>query len=267
MKRCTRPLVGGVMILTALGAGVCGATAQSVPTTDAAWRQLWDRLQGNPYYLAAMDRDSALAIVEAGVRRGNALWAAYGSGICTVRANDRHDPPDAVRREAFRWSGACTQRILDALAASSSTAPEMIRSDLVSERAEALVELDSLAGADSLAVASLRPGGSPTDPMYGNVVYAMNEIRGRVALRRGDHDAAVAYLRRAGQTEGSPQLNSFGPHFTLARELLEAGETDAVLSFLDDVARFWNNPRALAELAEARKTIVAGQIPSGRRWH
>ena len=59
---------------------------------------------------------------------------------------------------------------------------------------------------------------------YGNVVYDAHSVLGRIALRHGDRETARKELRAAGRTPGSPQLNSFGPQFTLARELLQHGE-------------------------------------------
>ena len=79
---------------------------------------------------------------------------------------------------------------------------------------------------------------------YGNVVYEANQILGLAALKEGRVAAARRHLLAAGRTPGSPQLNSFGPEMTLARELLKRGERQAVLDFLDLVARFWATPGA-----------------------
>lgn len=76
---------------------------------------------------------------------------------------------------------------------------------------------------------------------YGNVIYAGNEIAGLAALRLGDVATARECLLAAGGTPGSPQLNSFGPTFCLADALLDRGECDVVLEFLDLVGRFWGN--------------------------
>jgi hypothetical protein len=112
---------------------------------------------------------------------------------------------------------------------------------------------------------------------YGNIVYEANELLGRVAMREGKFEDARRYLRAAGQTTGSPQLNSFGPRFMLARELLEHGEQadrDAVIAFLDDVARFWAAPDKVPDLRKAdalkkkqqietwKDQIRDGKIPS-----
>ena len=78
---------------------------------------------------------------------------------------------------------------------------------------------------------------------YGNVVYEGNQILGLAALKKGDVAAAKKYLIAAGKTRGSPQLNSFGPEMSLAQALLEKGETEAVLEFLDLVAKFWATPK------------------------
>lgn len=74
---------------------------------------------------------------------------------------------------------------------------------------------------------------------YGNAVYNGNVVLGRIALRRGDIAGAKQHLLAAGDTPGSPQLDSFGPNMALAKELLEKGERDTVLSFLQSCAKFW----------------------------
>jgi hypothetical protein len=114
---------------------------------------------------------------------------------------------------------------------------------------------------------------------YGNVTYSANELLGRVALREGDLDAAKKYLLTAGKTKGSPQLNSFGPNFTLARELAEKGERDTVIEFLDLVGLFWANPDKAKEgnarnvATDNRKQLDAwkqqiqdGKIPTDQKW-
>ncbi|MFZ4526803.1 MAG: hypothetical protein ACOYOE_15075 [Chlorobium sp.] len=109
---------------------------------------------------------------------------------------------------------------------------------------------------------------------YGNVIYEMHSLLGRIALREGDMAAARRHLAESGQTPGSPQLDSFGPDFVLAGELLQKGERDAVLAHLDKVAVFWANPdrspRSAAEhqkkLDTWKQTIRAGGIPDDPQW-
>ena len=114
---------------------------------------------------------------------------------------------------------------------------------------------------------------------YGNVVYEGNQILGLAALKKGDVAAAKKYLIAAGKTRGSPQLDSFGPEMTLAQALLEKGENECVLEFLDLVAKFWATPkpgdgkdsvtlhRQHAEQIEAWKAeIRAGRRPNLDRF-
>lgn len=49
----------------------------------------------------------------------------------------------------------------------------------------------------------------------------------------------AGHLGKAGETPGSPQLGSYGPKMTLARELLALGRKDAVRSYLDACRKFW----------------------------
>jgi ATP/maltotriose-dependent transcriptional regulator MalT len=142
----------------------------------------------------------------------------------------------------------------------------MVRGMLAQPLAEALVALGDLDTADSVAAEELVRAAAEASFVRGNAQYSMNQVRGRVALRRGNREAAVEYLRLAGRTEGSPQLSSFGPRLVLARELLEAGERQAVLEFLESVRGFWTGPEARTTLDAALATIDAGGVPSGRRW-
>lgn len=75
----------------------------------------------------------------------------------------------------------------------------------------------------------------------GDAVYTGNAVLGLVALRQGSVSQARQYLLDAGKTTGSPMLGSFGPDFTLARELLDQGEKDAVLEFLTECRGFWKS--------------------------
>ncbi len=74
---------------------------------------------------------------------------------------------------------------------------------------------------------------------YGNAIHHANLILGRIALQNGDVKGANEYLLKAGQTPGSPQLNSFGPNMSLAKELLETGEQDVVLQYFDLCRKSW----------------------------
>jgi tetratricopeptide (TPR) repeat protein len=74
---------------------------------------------------------------------------------------------------------------------------------------------------------------------YGNALFEGNIVLGRIALQHGDIVDAKEHLLSAGETPGSPQLDSFGPNMTLAQELLEKGERDAVLTYLQSCGKFW----------------------------
>ena len=62
---------------------------------------------------------------------------------------------------------------------------------------------------------------------------------GRIALADGDLEEARARLIAAGETPGSPQLNSFGPDMALAKALFERGEKQTVLRYLELCLEFW----------------------------
>jgi tetratricopeptide (TPR) repeat protein len=94
---------------------------------------------------------------------------------------------------------------------------------------------------------------------YWNAMHNGNLILGRVALRRGNLEIACDHLLRAGETRGSPQLNSFGPDMALARELLEYGRHEVVIRYFDLCARFWETGRD--RLRSWRSDVEQGRVP------
>jgi hypothetical protein len=105
-----------------------------------------------------------------------------------------------------------------------------------------------------------------TAPQYtkdwnnGNAVFFGNMIVGRVALRREKNVAlAKSSLLASGQTKGSPQLNSFGPNMSLAKDLIEAGERDTVVEFFKDCAKFWASQ--FSKLDEWTSVVKNGGMP------
>jgi hypothetical protein len=94
---------------------------------------------------------------------------------------------------------------------------------------------------------------------YGNALHKGNIVLGRIALQQGDIPTAEQHLLAAGETPGSPQLDSFGPNMTLAKELLEKGERDAVLTYLQSCAKFWKMDDG--QLQNWMSTVKAGGVP------
>ena len=143
----------------------------------------------------------------------------------------------------------------------------------------AALEAGELKLAKKHAAETLRDNTDPEDWNYGNIVHNANQILGRCALREGELADAKKHLLAAGATPGSPQLDSFGPQMQLARELLEKGEKETVLQYLDLVARFWANPderteanskriarEHLRQLEEWKEQVREGKVPAGNRW-
>jgi len=108
---------------------------------------------------------------------------------------------------------------------------------------------------ESLKAAALNKPGWQT----GNTINHANITLGRIALKKGNKKKAEEYLLKAGDTPGSPQLNSFGPNMSLAQELLKAGNRKAVLQYFDLCRNFWKSGGS--QLDEWTKQVKAGQKP------
>lgn len=99
----------------------------------------------------------------------------------------------------------------------------------------------------------------PQDWNYGNAIYFGHMVLGRVELAQGNTPLAENHLLASAKTPGSPQLNSFGPNTSLARDLLEKGDTAPVIQFFGLIQNFWKMSRG--KPAEWTAEVEAGKIP------
>jgi hypothetical protein len=75
-------------------------------------------------------------------------------------------------------------------------------------------------------------------------------------LREGRIEEPCDRLIELGKTPGSPHLDSFGPQFDLASELLERGQRAAVLEYLELCSRFWRNPKIKVWIEEMHRGLT-----------
>jgi hypothetical protein len=98
---------------------------------------------------------------------------------------------------------------------------------------------------------------------YGNALHWSHIYLGKVALIEGDVEAAKIHLKVAGETPGSPQLNSFGPDLSLAQALLEREEREVVLAYLEGCSRFWECGKQ--QLADWTTALRKNRMPDFSR--
>ncbi len=91
----------------------------------------------------------------------------------------------------------------------------------------------------------------------GNAIQNSNQVLGRIALAEGDIEEAKRRLLASADSEGSPQMNSFGPNMQLAKELLEKGERETVLEYFRLCGKFW-------EMGEERLADWSALVKEGR---
>ena len=151
-------------------------------------------------------------------------------------------------------------------AATGLTYPRFLGLRAAADRA---LNQDNLDDADRLARELLDVAAAFSKDWYhGNAIHHGNLIQGRAALKRGDTQAAGDFLRAAGETPGSPQLNSFGPNMLLAKELLEAGEQEAAPEPVPETeadapaAVEETPPPAARRYSPFRRPVGHGRLPS-----
>ena len=144
-------------------------------------------------------------------------------------------------------------------AASGKTGTELFYA--LPKLAKAAFEAGDLDKAQSYATRLLEMAPQyPDDWNYGNAIHDGYMVLGRVALRRGNVALAEQDLLNAGSTKGSPQLNSFGPNVSLAKDLLEKGRTATVLQYFALCKAFWS--QRFAKLDEWSETVRGGGTPN-----
>lgn len=221
-----------------------------------------------PLLLAAIGREPA------------GPWVHYLQGFCFGSEHaSAQRLPSAQRPEIYaqgiRYLTAAKETVSKASRASSQD--RKLKDNLGTlEAGLALAYVESgTRNKEARAIAeTLLAANTVTNWNYGNLIYAMHSLLGRIALREGDLAAAKRHLAESGKTPGSPQLNSFGPDLVLAGELLQRGERDAVLQHLDQIAVFWANTEDNSRLAQDHQKkietwklmIRAGRIPDDHQW-
>lgn len=95
---------------------------------------------------------------------------------------------------------------------------------------------------------------------YGNNIHHANIVLGRIAIRSDHIQKAKEHLIKAGETPGSPQLNSFGPNMTLAKELLQKGEKEVVLKYFEFCLKFWKSGKERLDKWSA--DVKDGKMPN-----
>ncbi len=213
---------------------------------------------------SAYEKGKALWIAHMESRKDNVRVHAHAANYCT-----QHDKDVACRCYTHlmelepknpKWPAQYGQLLmLDARHADPASAKT--NAAMALEFLEAAYQLESLMGKDplrkNLAEAALMAGEHATASKYaesmlnlpgvgwnsGNNIHYGNIILGHLAMEQNKVEEASSRLLLAGKTKGSPQLDSFGPNMTLAKALLDAGEKDSVLAYLEECRRFWKMDR------------------------
>jgi hypothetical protein len=135
----------------------------------------------------------------------------------------------------------------------------MTRNPLLPRMARAAFAAGEWARAEGLANEALEAAKHGVFWWTGDAIHQGNIILGRLALRESKLDAAKRFLLAAGRTPGSSSLDGLGPNMALAKDLLDGGETAAVLAYLESCGQFWNGNRG--KLAEWIALVRAGLTP------
>jgi hypothetical protein len=130
----------------------------------------------------------------------------------------------------------------------NSTARETLAGDM----ADAAFKVGDFRGAAELARIHLT-GKDHTAPQRANTIL------GRVAIRTGNLPGATRFLLDSSRPEAGRDVSLAGPSMVLAKELLEEGERDAVLQYLDQCLTLW--PRGETVLQMWIDDIKGGKMP------
>jgi hypothetical protein len=82
-----------------------------------------------------------------------------------------------------------------------------------------------------------------------SATHVSNIVLGLIALQEGNITKAKEYLLAAAQFSGGadPSLVTFGPNMLLAKKLIERGERETVIQYLERCAKFWEMEKGRLE--------------------
>jgi tetratricopeptide (TPR) repeat protein len=126
------------------------------------------------------------------------------------------------------------------------------RQALSGEMAEAAFKIGDFPAAAEFAKIYLKSSDRPA-------VQRANTILGRVALRAGDVDRAKQYLLDSADPQAARDIALSGPTLVLAQELIDRGEREAVLRYLENCLQLW--PRGESVLRIWIADIRNGKTP------
>ena len=140
------------------------------------------------------------------------------------------------------------------------------RHELLADMAEMALECGRIQESQQYAERVLKKTGDDAlDPLLASgddTPHRALQVLGRIALKKGSASLADEFLLESARTPASPTMTTFGPEFDLARELVERGERDAVIQYLELCRSFWDKKGPILDRWEAE--IRAGRTPEFR---
>lgn len=202
-------------------------------------------------YWSMHERDRATAALKRGIEREPTVpdWA---QSLGHLTALNMIGLPEAKKP-------AIAAEALDYFEQAYALSDPMVQSYLLSEMCDMALTAGLFERAAGYAKQMLAEPMDLDDWNAGNSYHVAHQVLGSIALAKDDIDTAVEHLLESGRTPGSPQLDSFGPQMRLAKQLLDAGQADAVTTYLDLCSQFWEMGRD--EVTEWKASIRAGREP------
>ena len=222
-----------------------------------AWMDHWQRdpanwivLDNAAQFFSHKDRDLAIELLQQGqsLEGNNPNWPEKLGFIYSL---------DATYADSAEMKTELAEKALVQYERAYDLSDGVSRSFLLADLANVALMADRYEKAREYAntlLAEDSPGWNS-----GNRIHHGNLVLGRIALAEGDVEEAKRRLIAAGETAGSPQLDSFGPSMTLAKELLQKGEKGVVLEYFDLCSRFWEMGQD--ELEEWSDLVQADRVP------
>ncbi len=94
---------------------------------------------------------------------------------------------------------------------------------------------------------------------YGSAVHYSNIVLGRIAVSEGKLEDAKKFLIEAGQAPPTPYLAANGPNMALAKDLLETGEKQVVLDYIELCRNYWTDDGG--RLNQWVQDVNGGKVP------